>query len=198
MVGTAFANPLAVTVTVVNNTSPFVNPVAGGVVTYTVNPAANGASATLALTIGTTTTTGTKVTATIGANGQAGLQPSVGKVTATANVFPGTYSVSASAAGATSASFSLDNLYRIVPQFDTTKANNSGSTVPIKIQLTNGLGQNAGSSSLPVTAVSVMGPSLNLHAGQPVHVRLEDGHVPVRPEDDGVHKGLLHLQIQCR
>ena len=60
VVGTAFANPLAVTVTVVNNTSPFVNPVAGGTVTYTVNPATNGASATLTLTVGTTTTTGTK------------------------------------------------------------------------------------------------------------------------------------------
>ena len=54
--------------------------------------------------------TGTKVTATIDANGQAGVQPSVGKVTATANtVAGGPYTVTASATGASSADFSLTN-----------------------------------------------------------------------------------------
>jgi hypothetical protein len=42
--------------------------------------------------------------------------------------------------------------------FDQTKAHNSGSTIPITIQVTNAQGQNVGSSSLQVTAVSVVGP----------------------------------------
>jgi hypothetical protein len=56
--------------------------------------------------------------------------------------------------------FSLDNLYAIVPTFDQTKAHTGGSTIPITIQVTN-QGQNAGSSSLPVTAVAVIDPTGN-------------------------------------
>jgi hypothetical protein len=88
-VNTAFANPLAVTVTA-NNTGQFTNPVDGGVIGFTVNPATNGASASLSA-----------ATATI-SNGQA-------SVTATANTIVGSYSVTTSAAGASSASFSLTN-----------------------------------------------------------------------------------------
>jgi parallel beta-helix repeat protein len=80
-----FANPLAVTVTANNS----VEPVDGGVITFTVPPA-TGASATLSA-----------ATATI-AGGQA-------SVTATANSSLGMYTTSASASGAGSASFALTN-----------------------------------------------------------------------------------------
>jgi hypothetical protein len=49
--------------------------------------------------------------------------------------------------------------YDIVLQFNQNQVNHSGSTVPVKIQVDNTLGQNVGSSSLSVTAVSVIGPS---------------------------------------
>jgi hypothetical protein len=91
-INTAFANPLAVFVT-----SPFGDPVQGGTITYTVTPAAGGASATLSAG-----------TATIGVAGLA-------SVRATANGTTGSYSVTASAAGvATPAVFSLTNLAHAV------------------------------------------------------------------------------------
>ena len=84
---TAFAAPLAVTVTANDPAEP----VAGGVVTFTVNPA-DGASASLSST-----------TATIGSGGTA-------QVNATANAVIGAYSVTATVAGASApASFSLTN-----------------------------------------------------------------------------------------
>ena len=86
LVGTAFADPLAVTVAANNP----VEPVAGGTVTF--SAPTSGASAILSAT-----------TATIDTNGQAG-------VTATANGTTGSYTVTASASGAaTPASFSLTN-----------------------------------------------------------------------------------------
>jgi parallel beta-helix repeat protein len=81
----AFGNPLTVTVTAKNA----VEPVNGGVVTFTLN-SGTGASATLSA--------GTAVIA----SGQAA-------VTAKANSTPGSYTVSASAAGAGTASFALSN-----------------------------------------------------------------------------------------
>ena len=133
-VGKGFTDPLVVVVE-----DKYSNPVPN--VTVTFAAPTSGASAALA---GSPATTGT--------NGQA-------QVSAIANSIPGSYTVTASTAGvAPSAEFTLDNLYRIVPQFNTTKAHNSGSTVPIQIELTNAQGQNLGSSRLPVTAVSVIGP----------------------------------------
>ena len=85
-VGTALANPLAVTVSANNP----VEPVDGGIVSFEVKPV-GGASAALSAN-----------TATI-KGGQA-------SVTATANQTPGQYAVSATAAGAGYASFSLTNL----------------------------------------------------------------------------------------
>jgi hypothetical protein len=86
--GAAFPAPLAVTVTATNN-----EPVANGVVTFTVNPAMSGASANLSA-----------ATAIIGGGG-------VAKVTATANSTIGSYSVTAASAGAVaSVSFNLKNL----------------------------------------------------------------------------------------
>jgi len=86
-INTAFANPLVVSVTANNP----VEPVAGGVITFTVP--ASGASAVLKGS-----------PATIGSDGKA-------SVTATANATAGTYTVSASATGITNpAKFSLTNI----------------------------------------------------------------------------------------
>jgi hypothetical protein len=75
--GEAFANPLVVTVTARNP----VEPVAGGTVTYTVNPDDGGAGANLSAN-----------TAVIGADGRA-------QVTATANDVAGTYTVTVTSTG---------------------------------------------------------------------------------------------------
>ena len=89
--GDEFANPLGVTVTA--NNSQYPGPVAGGVVDFSVDPAPNGASASLSA-----------ATAIIGSNG-------IAQVTATANSIAGSYSVTASSIGAASpASFALTNL----------------------------------------------------------------------------------------
>jgi hypothetical protein len=115
------------------------NPVPGASVTFA-GPG-SGASASL-----------TGSPATTGDDGQA-------SVTATANAIGGSYIVTASVTNvATPASFTLTNTYQTVAKFNQTKPNKSGSTIPIKIQVTDALGNNVGSSSLPVTAVSVIGP----------------------------------------
>ncbi len=89
IIDTAFASPLAITVTAINP----IEPVAGGIVSFTVNPAQNGASASLST-----------ATAIIGSGG-------IAQVTATANTVAGPYTATASSTGATSpVSFSLDNL----------------------------------------------------------------------------------------
>ena len=87
--GDAFTDPLAVTVTAVDP----VDPVAGGVVNFSVIPASNGASASLSAT-----------TAIIGSDG-------VAQVNATANSVIGSYTLSVSTVGASSpASITLNNL----------------------------------------------------------------------------------------
>ena len=50
--------------------------------------------------------------------------------------------------------------FGVTPLFDQDKPHQSGSTIPIKIEVTDALG-NVGSSSLPVAAVSVVGPDGN-------------------------------------
>ena len=88
--GTAFTNPLAVTVTAIDP----IEPVAGGIVTFSVNPAQNGASAILSA-----------ATAIIGPDG-------IAQVTATANsIAGGPYTAIASALGsAPTVDFQLKNL----------------------------------------------------------------------------------------
>ncbi len=87
--GAVYTNPLAVIATPINP----VEPVAGGVVTFTVNPGPNGASATLS-----------SATAIIGSNG-------IAEVSATANSIGGPYTVTATAAGgAPTIDFHLKNL----------------------------------------------------------------------------------------
>ena len=85
VIDTAFANPLAVTVTANDS----LEPVAGGVIAF----AAPSSGATAKLS---------RATATIGTNG-------VASINATANNTTGTYHVTALAAGAASASFTLTN-----------------------------------------------------------------------------------------
>jgi parallel beta-helix repeat protein len=92
LIGTAFTNPLAVTVTA-NNTGQFVNPVDGGVITFTAPT--SGASASLSATTATIT------------GGKAG-------VTAAANATAGPYTVSATAVGAGQAAFVLKNFSLVV------------------------------------------------------------------------------------
>ncbi len=92
IVGTAFAQPLALTV-VANNA---IEPVQGGVISFAATPAGNGATATLSVP-----------TATIGAGGAA-------SVTARANAIAGAYMVTASATGAASATFNLTNTAPLV------------------------------------------------------------------------------------
>jgi predicted outer membrane repeat protein len=86
-VGTAFKNPLAVTVKANNP----VEPVNDGVVSFVANPSSGGASAKLS-----------SATATI-SGGQA-------MVNATANAIPAPYNVTASASGAGATSFHLSNI----------------------------------------------------------------------------------------
>jgi hypothetical protein len=92
LIGTAFANLLAVTVTA-NNTGQFVNPVDGGVITFTAST--SGPSASLSATTASIT------------GGQAG-------VNATANATTGQYTVTAAAAGAGPVNFVLNNLNLVV------------------------------------------------------------------------------------
>jgi hypothetical protein len=139
--GMAFANPLAVIVTPNNP----VEPVNGGVITVAAKPAGNGASATLF------------ASSAVIANGQA-------SVMATANWIVGSYTVTASATGATPASFHLANTYKIAAMFDQSQPHQSGSTIPVKIEVTDALGNNVGSASLPVTALSVVGPDGQLQS----------------------------------
>ncbi|MGP0063643.1 MAG: choice-of-anchor Q domain-containing protein [Isosphaeraceae bacterium] len=87
VIGDPFANPLAVTVTANNP----VEPVAGGVVSFSVNPAQSGASASLS-----------GIPAIIGSNG-------VAQVDATANHTAGTYAVVAGVGAASPVDFTLTN-----------------------------------------------------------------------------------------
>ncbi|MFI5455528.1 MAG: beta strand repeat-containing protein, partial [Isosphaerales bacterium] len=117
--GDAFASPLAVTVTA----NDPLEPVAGGLVTFTVNPASNGSSASLSGTIGI-----------IGASGMA-------EVTATANSTAGSYTVTASAAGAAGpVVFSLKNLISLTFSVLTDQSITYGtSSVTVNGTLANGL-----------------------------------------------------------
>ena len=129
LVGTAFPAPLAVAVAANN----LVEPVQGGAVTFT--PPASGASAAVAAN-----------PATIGVGGAA-------SATATANLFAGTYTVTASASGAaTGATFNLTNTAPTIalapatlpngaaeqPYSTQLMASGTGSTAPFTFAVTAG------------------------------------------------------------
>src|SRR5262249_54752666 len=70
----------------------------------------------------------------------------------------GSYAVTASGAGLTSAKFNLANTYNTVAAFDQSKTYKSGSIIAVRLKVTNSLRQSIGSPSLVVKAVSVIGP----------------------------------------
>ncbi len=129
--GSNFAESLSITITPNNPEEP----VAGGIVNFTLTPASDGASATLSST-----------TAVIGTNGTA-------HVDATANATAGTYSVTASAAGARSRDFTLTNLYS--PTF----SNVNSQSVPYGTAIVTVTGTLADGSEIPVglTVVITLG-----------------------------------------
>ncbi len=137
--GTAFTNPLAVTVTAINP----IEPVAGGVVNFTVNPAQNGASADLSA-----------ATAIIGSDG-------IAQVTATANAIVGSYTATASGLGTTStASFSLKNLVALTFSGLSEPSITYGSTATFSGTLSNGNQAPQGSNeSVLVTVAGISEPA---------------------------------------
>jgi hypothetical protein len=80
---------------------------------------------------------------------------------ATASLPAGSYTVTYSYSGDTNfmpvtATSTLNVTYNVNPQFDQGKAHQSGSTIPIKLQLTDAAGNNVGSSDTPITALYVL------------------------------------------
>jgi hypothetical protein len=68
------------------------------------------------------------------------------------------YSGDAAFTASTSARLGQQVAYAVKPLYDTTKANNSGATVPIKLQLLNSAGSNVSASGITLT-VTGMSPS---------------------------------------
>jgi hypothetical protein len=143
VLGTAFATPLAVTVC-----NAAGHPVQGVSVTFTAP--AGGASGTFA---------GGQhcVTVVTDANGHA---------TATAftsNDTAGSDLVTAQAAGlAAPVEFRLSNIYLIDALNNAAQAKHSGSTLPLKLEITDTAGDNLGSTSVPVQALMVVNQYGNL------------------------------------
>jgi hypothetical protein len=79
----------------------------------------------------------------------------------TASLPAGSYTITYSYPGdvnfkAVSATTTLNVTYNVNPLFDQGKAHQSGSTIPIKLQLTDAAGNNVGSSDTPITALYVL------------------------------------------
>jgi hypothetical protein len=143
VLGASFATPLAVTVFNANG-----HPVQGVSVTFTAP--AGGASGSFAGGQGS-------VTVVTDANGLA-TAPAF-----TANATAGSDLVTAQAAGlATTVEFHLSNVYSIDDLYNLSLAKNSGSTIPLKIEITDDAGDNLGSRDLPIQALSVIDQSGNL------------------------------------
>src|SRR5262249_12739674 len=86
---------------------------------------------------------------------------SFSSVFATAALPAGSYTISYSYAGdmnfkAVSATSTLLVTYNVTPLYDQSQPHQSGSTIPIKLQLADASGNNAGSSATPVTALYVL------------------------------------------
>ncbi len=132
--GVAFANPLGVTVKANNP----VEPVTGGIVTFTVP--FSGASAVLSSN-----------TATIQADGTA-------SVTATANSIVGSYSVTAAVSESGSGLFSLTNLGAAAVTVTDASGTYNGSPFPATATVT-------GSSGIPSSSLEGVTPTLTYYAG---------------------------------
>jgi hypothetical protein len=142
ILGATFATPLAVNVFNANG-----HPVQGVSVTFTAP--AGGASGTFA-------GGGTSVTVITDSNGQATAPAYM------ANDGAGSDTVIAQAAGlATTGTFHLQNVYSIDALYDPSRAKHSGSTIPLKLEISDTAGNNLGSQELAITAVSVVSQSGN-------------------------------------
>jgi hypothetical protein len=137
IIGASFATPLAVNMLNANG-----HPVQGMSVTFTAP--AGGSSGTFAGGQG-------GVTVATDANGLA-LAPVF-----TANTTAGTDIVIAQATGlATTVEFHLSNVYCVDTLYNLIQAKRSGSTIPLKIKLTDGAGDNMGMTGLLVEALFVL------------------------------------------
>jgi hypothetical protein len=160
VINTPFAAPLVVTVS-----SPYGEPVAGGVVAYTAP--ASGASATFP---------GGSNTTTIDASGEA-------SIAVAANGTTGSYTVSASAAGAGSAIFNLKN----VPGAHARRASLSAPSATA----TAGQAISSGSTEGTVVAGSAKVAGAVVKAGG-VHPGVVTGTVTMRAKDRHVILGRSH------
>ena len=151
--GSAFANPLAVTVTP-NNA---VEPVAGGIVTFTAP--SSGASAALSGT-----------TATFGSNG-------VASVTATANATAGRFQVNANVGTELKTQFQLTNLVALTFSKLTNPNVNYGSNATFAGSLTSSTGPQPGGSVL--VTVDGISQSAAIHGGGAFSVTLNTASLPV-------------------
>jgi hypothetical protein len=142
ILGAAFATPLAVNVSNANG-----HLVQGVSVTFT---APDGGAR------GTFPGGQASVTVVTDANGLA-VAPAL-----TSNAIAGSSIVTAQAGGlATIVEFHLSNIYGIDALYDPSQARHSGSTIPLKLELTDDAGTNLGSMDVPIQARSVIGPDGN-------------------------------------
>jgi hypothetical protein len=136
ILGATFSTPLAVYVYNANG-----HPVQGVSVTFSVPP--GSASATFS-------GGQNSVTVITDADG-CGTTPAL-----TSNATAGSYIVTAQAAGLTSvAEFHLANVYGIDTLYDPNKASHSGSTIPLKVEITDDADNNLGSIDVQVQALFV-------------------------------------------
>jgi hypothetical protein len=149
-------NKIAASTAVVSSANPSIT---GAPVTYTatVSPASGTGTptGTVAFTDGGTLISGYG-SVTVSSGGTATCKrtyPAVGSHAITA-----AYSGDATLMASTSAAVTQKVAYKVELQYSQTKANSSGSTVPVKIQLLNAAGTNLSASGIPVT-VTGLSPS---------------------------------------
>jgi hypothetical protein len=138
ILGATFATPLAVNVLNANG-----HPVQGVSVTFTAP--AGGASGTFA-------GGEESVTVVTDANGLATAPTFIANDTAGSDI------VTAQASGlATIVEFHLSNVYGVDALYDPSQAKRSGSTIPLKLEITDAAGDNMDSADLPIQALFVVG-----------------------------------------
>ena len=130
--------PLAVMVTA-NDIGPFVNPVTGGVITFTASPATDGASVSLSATTAAVT------------GGQA-------SVTATADTVAGSYTVTASAAGVLAGQLQPDQHARRPASVTVVSGSGQSATVGNAFSLLVAVVENAYGSPVPGVIVTFAAP----------------------------------------